>query len=84
MTQTWQLQPAKNRLSEVVDEAFKSGPQVITRRGVKTAVVLSYSDYRQLVAGQKKLSAFFRESPLAGLELDLSRDTSLTRDDVAV
>ena len=84
MTRTWQLQQAKNKLSEVVEETLKSGPQVITRRGIKTAIVLSYADYRQLAAGQKKLSAFFRESPLAGLELDLSRDISLTREDAAV
>ena len=41
MSRSWQLQEAKNRLSEVVDEALKEGPQVITRRGVETAIVLS-------------------------------------------
>jgi prevent-host-death family protein len=40
MARTWQLQEAKNRFSEVVEEALKEGPQVITRRGVETAVVL--------------------------------------------
>ena len=39
---------AKNRLSEVVDKAIDQGPQVITRRGVETAVVLSFDDYRRL------------------------------------
>ena len=29
MMHSWQLQEAKNRLSEVVDEAMKGGPQVI-------------------------------------------------------
>ena len=36
----WQLQDAKSRLGEVVDEAEKHGPQVIRRRGVEAAVVL--------------------------------------------
>ena len=77
---TWQLQEAKNKLSQVVDDAVLTGPQIITRRGAKTAVILSFDEYRQLVASKKKLSAFFQESPLAGLELDLERDKSAARD----
>jgi len=80
MPRTWQLQEAKNKLSRVVDEAQRSGPQLITRRGVKTAVVLSFEDYRRLIASRKKLSDFFRESPLAEVELDLERDKSPARE----
>ena len=80
MSQTWQLQEAKNKLSRVVDEAQRSGPQIITRRGAKTAVILSFEDYRRLVASRKKLSEFFQESPLAGAELDLERDKSPVRE----
>jgi prevent-host-death family protein len=72
----WQLQEAKNRLSEVVERASKEGPQVITRRGAKTAVVLSYADYRKLVISRQSLSEFFRQSPLVGVQLDLTRDRS--------
>jgi len=75
----WQLQEAKNKFSEVVEEAVTSGPQVIMRRGVETAVVLSYAEYRQLLVGQGKLSTFFRESPLVETPLDLSRDKSDAR-----
>jgi prevent-host-death family protein len=81
MTRSWQLQEAKNRFSEVIEDALKEGPQVITRRGIETAVVLSYTDYRKMLLGRKKLSEFFRESPLADLDLDLKRDTSPARDD---
>lgn len=80
MARVWQLQEAKNKLSEVVDEALTDGPQVITKRGVETAIVLSYADYRKLLLNQQKLSDFFRESPLADIELDLSRDTSPNRE----
>ncbi len=66
MARVWQLQEAKNKFSEVVEEAIASGPQVITRRGVETVVVLSYDDYRSLLLKRKKLSVFFRESPLVG------------------
>ncbi len=74
MGRIWQLQEAKNKLSEVVDEAITNGPQVISRRGKETAVVLSYEGYRKLLLSQQKLSDFFRASPLAGVELDLQRD----------
>jgi prevent-host-death family protein len=84
MTRIWQLQEAKNRLSEVVEEALQRGPQVITKRGKHTAVVLSYTDYRKMLLNQKKLSDFFRESPLAGVDLDLTRDTSPVRDDITL
>jgi len=79
MMRTWQLQEAKNKLSEVVDEALRSGPQLITKRGVETVILLSYVEYRRLTVAQQKLSAFFRKSPLAEVTLDLRRDTSDTR-----
>lgn len=78
----WQLQEAKNKFSEVVEGAIREGPQVVTRRGVETAVVLSYSEYRKMLLGGQKLSEFFRRSPLSGVDLDLERDESLVRDDL--
>lgn len=81
MRSTWQLQEAKNRLSEVVEDAMKNGPQIITRRGVETAVILSFADYRKMLAGRKTLSQFFRESPLADVDLDLSRDAGPWREE---
>ena len=47
MTQ-WQLQDAKNKFSEVVEKALQEGPQVVTRRGVKTVIILSVKDYQKL------------------------------------
>ena len=44
---TWQLQEAKARLSEVIDTAQKKGPQIITQRGVKTAVIHSFEEWEQ-------------------------------------
>lgn len=71
--QTWQLQEAKNRLSEVVDRALHQGPQLITRRGVETAVVLSLGEYRRLRKPATNLVDFFQASPLAGVDLDVER-----------
>ncbi len=80
----WQLQVAKNRLSEVVEETLRDGPQIITRHGVPTVVVMSVADYRRLNAAQGGLSEFFQNSPLADVELDLSRDRSLPREPLAL
>ena len=84
MKRVWQLQEAKNKLSEVVDEAIQHGPQIITKRGVEVAIVLSYSEYRKMITSQKKLSDFFRESPLVDVDLDLDRDTSHLREEIAL
>jgi len=77
MQRVWQIQEAKNKLSEVVDGALEEGPQILTRRGVEVAVVLSFSEYQQMKKGEASLLEFFQRSPLA--ELDLERDRSPVR-----
>lgn len=42
---TWQVQQAKTRLSEVIEQARRDGPQTITKHGRPTAVVVSIDDY---------------------------------------
>jgi len=78
MERVWQIQDAKNKLSEVISRALNQGPQLITKHGEKTVVVLSYVEYEKLRKSQSKLSEFFRASPLVGL--DLERDKSLPRE----
>lgn len=73
MKQPWALQDAKNRFSEVVDRAQKGGPQIITRRGKETAVVLSIEEFRRLTAGKDSLVTFIHESPLAGADISFDR-----------
>jgi prevent-host-death family protein len=84
MGRVWQLQEAKNKLSEVIDEAIRNGPQVITRRGVEVVILLSYADYRKMLVQQQKLSEFFRASPLVGTDLDLTRDKDTVRADISL
>ncbi len=43
-----QLRDAKARFSAVVDQAVHGTPSVITRRGRKEVVVLSYEQYEKL------------------------------------
>jgi len=44
----WQLQEAKARFSELIDDTLEKGPQVVTRRGIDTAVVVSIDEWRKL------------------------------------
>lgn len=71
---TWQLQEAKNKFSEVVDRAAGGEPQLITRHGVEVAVVLSLPEYRRITAPRQSLADFLRKSPLAGSDLEIIRD----------
>jgi antitoxin Phd len=55
MSRTWQMQDAKAKFSEVVKRARTEGPQMVTHRGVGTAVVLSMEDYRRLEVARPSL-----------------------------
>jgi prevent-host-death family protein len=73
---TWQLQEAKNKLSEVVDTSILKGPQIISRRGRNAAVVISYEAYQKYMAPKKGLQKLLIASGLG--EIDTTRDQSTT------
>lgn len=75
---TWQVQEAKQRLSEVLRAAESSGPQVISRRGEDVAVVVDISDYRRLAGVQVELADFLRHGPVAD-DLEVERDAGSAR-----
>jgi prevent-host-death family protein len=41
----WPVSVAKSRLSEFVDAALNDGPQVVSRHGVETAVLVSITEW---------------------------------------
>jgi len=45
---SWQVQDAKARFSEFLDATIKKGPQVVTRRGIKTAVMVPLEEWERL------------------------------------
>jgi len=72
----WQVQEAKTRLSEVIEEAYSKGPQIITRHGAERAVVLSIGDYRALTAHKPDLKAYLLGGPkVESFEVERDRDT---------
>jgi prevent-host-death family protein len=48
----WALQDAKNKLSEVVNAAERGEPQIVTRRGVETAVIISHEEFERATGGR--------------------------------
>ncbi len=51
----WQVYDAKARFSEFLDAALEDGPQVVTRRGVETAVLVPIDEWKRL-RGEKRES----------------------------
>ena len=48
MSRKWAVQDAKSRFSELLDTALAEGPQIVTKRGVETAVILPIEQWRKL------------------------------------
>jgi antitoxin Phd len=44
----WQVQDAKARFSELLEASLNEGPQIVTRRGVETAVLVPFEEWRRL------------------------------------
>jgi prevent-host-death family protein len=74
----WQLQEAKQRLSELIRRAHTEGPQVVTRHGEDIVVVIDIADYRHLTGETAEFKDYLRSGPdFDGLEL--SRTSELPR-----
>ncbi len=63
----------KNKFSKLVENAAKGEPQVITKNGKETAVVISFSEYKKLTAQKGSLVELLLNSPLRGSGIDLTR-----------
>jgi len=78
---TWQMQEAKARLSELVKSAEYEGPQYIIHHGNSVAVVISQTTYDRLTGHAQGLEALIQSSPLFDVnDVQLDRDISPTRD----
>ena len=48
MGKVWQVQDAKARFSEFLATSLTEGPQIVTKRGVETAVLVPIDQWRRL------------------------------------
>jgi len=78
-TDSWTVAQAKAKLSEVLDQAETHGPQVITRNGRKTAVIVSADEWERRTRRAGSLAEFFAASPLRGSGLTLKRSKDRLR-----
>ena len=74
--QSWTVAAAKAHFSEVVENALKEGPQIITRHGRKAVVVVAAEEWERKTQRQGTLADFFAASPLrdSGLEIERPQD----------
>lgn len=79
---TFSLFEAKNKLSEIITSAELGEPQIITKNGRKSAVVISYKEFERLTAKEIPLVEFLLDNPSRtdDVEIDLTRDKSIHTD----
>ena len=74
------VREAKDSLSEVIRLAESGQPQIIKRHDREVAVIVSINEWKQLKGKRKSLVEVLRNSPLVGVDLDISRAEDLPRD----
>ena len=74
---TWQLQEAKSRFSELVEQTLTNGPQTVTRRGIDAVVVISLAEFKRLKHGG--LKNVLLNAP-RGEDLDIERSSEPVRE----
>jgi antitoxin Phd len=71
----WQVQTAKQRFSELVERAVNEGPQIVTKHGRETVVVLDIAEYRRLRGQPMNFKEFLLSIPKGDdLEIERSKD----------
>lgn len=69
----WSVADAKAHLSTVLEKARTEGPQLITRNGKETAVVVGIEEWERKTKQKGTLADFLLNSPLRGSHIDLER-----------
>lgn len=75
----WTVAEAKAKLSEVIDHAQVEGPQLITRNGRSTVVLVAFEEWERKTKRIGNLAEFFTASPLRGSELSVERSNEQPR-----
>lgn len=76
----WRIEAAGARFGELVDEALRRGPQLVTRHGKPAVVVVAAEEWECCHRRRGALVEFFASSPLREGGLDIPRLTDPPRD----
>jgi prevent-host-death family protein len=79
MKTSWKLQDAKAKFSQLVEDALNIGPQIVTRRGKKTVVILSVEEYEKLTSKKPTLKAFLLNCPKMDDDFEFQRQKDYSR-----
>lgn len=72
-TDVWTVAQAKAKLSEVIEQARREGPQTITRNGRRAVVVVDADEWQRRTRPPGTLADFFGASPLRGSGMKVRR-----------
>lgn len=75
----WTVAGAKARLSEVIERA-QTDPQIITRHGKPSVVMVSAEEWARKTVRKGTLAEFLMASPLRDADLDFERVRDQPRD----
>jgi antitoxin Phd len=76
----WQVQEAKARFSELLDATLRKGPQIVTRRGVETAVLVPIDEWKRLQgAAAKPTLKDWLSAPAPRFEIEIPKRGRLHR-----
>ena len=75
----WQVQEAKQRLSEVLRAAESGEPQIVTKHGEEIAVIINIAEYRRLRGEPITLMEYLGADPVADDAFTTERSRDLPR-----
>lgn len=76
----WQIQEAKAKFSQLVEDANKKGHQTITKQGKPVAVIVSKKEFDEMTRPKISLISFFKAAPCQEIDLDIRRSKNLPRE----
>lgn len=77
---TWQLQDAKSKFSQLVEKAMLDEPQFVTKYGNNAVVIISFEEYKKIIEPKADLVTFLRNSPLMDADLKVDRNKDFPRE----
>ena len=75
----WPVQDAKARFSELLDACINEGPQIVSRRGMETAVLVPIAEWKRLNSEARPSLKSLLLSDDARGELDIPKRGSARR-----
>jgi prevent-host-death family protein len=77
--QSWPVQDAKARFSELLETCLRDGPQIVTKRGAEKAVLVPMEEWQRLQRGSKRTLKELLLAPEARADLDIPERGKLRR-----